>query len=72
MTITEATDVAVLLQLLGTAEPVTTERVVESAIRLEERVHKALHAGPRVDPDVVRVTTDVLLRPAPEVEDDLS
>lgn len=68
MTITEANDVAVLLRLLGTAEPVETDRVVEAAVQLEERVHKALQAGPRVDPGVVRDTADLLLRPEFEGE----
>lgn len=68
MTITEATHVAVLLRLLGTAEPVDTDRVVEAAVALQERVHKALHASPRVDPGVVRDTADLLLRPETEGE----
>ncbi|TAJ21813.1 MAG: hypothetical protein EPO65_00500 [Dehalococcoidia bacterium] len=54
MTITEANDVAILLRLLGTAEPVDVDRVVAAASALEVRVYKALAAGPRVDPDVVR------------------
>lgn len=63
MNISEANDVATLLKLLGTAEPVSTSLVVDAAVRLQERVHKALSAGPRVDPGVVRDTADLLLRP---------